>query len=133
MQFQLLTRDKTGTIANKAGFSLIEVMVAMVIFVIGVLGAYILQIQSTEGNALANRVSTSASWAAYAIEELIGQDYDNFVDTNAPSWDGWPRRRWMIRVALRMGPFISLPSGDEELDLSKLFPGDADNPCSPPV
>lgn len=59
------------------GFSLIEAMVALAIFVIGILGVYKLQLYATTGNALANRVTTSQSWASYAVEELLTRDYDH--------------------------------------------------------
>ncbi len=52
-------------------------MVAIITFVIGILGAYKLQLHATHGNALADRVSTSTSWATYAVEELIGREYDD--------------------------------------------------------
>jgi prepilin-type N-terminal cleavage/methylation domain-containing protein len=63
--------------SHKNGFTLIEVMVAMVIFTIAILGTYKLQLQSTTSNALADRVSTSTTWANYSLEELITRDYDD--------------------------------------------------------
>ena len=62
---------------NSSGFSLIEALIAIVIFVIGILGVYTLQINATQGNTLANRVSASANWSAYAIEEILGMSYDD--------------------------------------------------------
>ncbi len=62
---------------SQAGFSLIEAMVAMAIFTIGILGCYRMQLQSVHSNAVAERVSTASHWAAYAIEELLDKDYDH--------------------------------------------------------
>lgn len=62
---------------NQRGFSLIEAMVAITIFVIGILGAYKLQIHATQGNALADRVSAATTWATYVAEGLLAKDYDH--------------------------------------------------------
>ena len=68
--------SRAGTIrVSQGGFSLIEAMVAISIFVIGILGAYKLQIHATQGNTLANRVSTSAIWATYTAEQVIGKNF----------------------------------------------------------
>ena len=65
--------------AGQAGFSLIEAMVAIAIFTIGILGCYKMQLHSTHSNAMGERVSTSTHWAMYAIEEILGQEYDDDV------------------------------------------------------
>ena len=72
--------------AGQAGFSLIEAMVAIAIFTIGILGCYKMQLHSTHSNAMGERVSTSAHWAMYAIEEILGQEYDDdvFDDVHPP-------------------------------------------------
>ncbi len=63
--------------ARQAGFSLVEAMVAIAIFIIGVFGCYKMQLRSTHSNAIAERVSTATNWAVYQIEELLGKDYDD--------------------------------------------------------
>ncbi|MEA3469087.1 MAG: prepilin-type N-terminal cleavage/methylation domain-containing protein [Thermodesulfobacteriota bacterium] len=85
------SRKLRMTAMDDEGFSLIEAMVAMSIFVVGVLGCYKMQLHATKSNALANRVSTSANWATYQIEELLGKDYDDpaFTDyANGDDGDG---------------------------------------------
>ena len=73
-----ISQERTNLFGiDNAGFSLIEALIAIVIFVIGILGVYTLQINATQGNTLANRVSTAANWSAYAIEEVLGQNYDD--------------------------------------------------------
>ncbi|MFC1831925.1 prepilin-type N-terminal cleavage/methylation domain-containing protein [Thermodesulfobacteriota bacterium] len=83
MTMTFRTSDRRKSRTDQGGFSLIEAMVAMVIFAIGILGAYKLQIHATQGNTLANRVSASTNWAMYAIEEVLGQDYDDILDLQA--------------------------------------------------
>lgn len=73
----MIAKQISGPVSNMSGFSLIEALVAIAIFSIGILGAYNLQIKSTTSNALAERVSTSATWASYEIEELLGKEYDD--------------------------------------------------------
>lgn len=74
---QIFSRVIRSKQTSQAGFGLIEVMVAMAIFVVGILGCYKMQLHATKSNAMANRVSTSANWAAYEIEELLGKDYSH--------------------------------------------------------
>jgi len=62
---------------GQAGFSLIEALVAIAIFAIGILGCYKMQLSSTHSNAMGERVSTATNWAAYVIEELLAKDYDD--------------------------------------------------------
>ncbi len=76
------------TALDEEGFSLIEAMVAMSIFVVGILGCYKMQLHATKSNALANRVSTSANWATYQIEELLSKDYDDPDFTDDPDGSG---------------------------------------------
>lgn len=66
-----------STDSRQAGFSLVETMVAIVVLTIGVIGCYKMQLNATKSNAMANRVSTSANWATYTIEELLGRDYSD--------------------------------------------------------
>lgn len=65
---------------HENGFTLIEVMVALAIFVIGIIGIYQLQVKSTYTNALANHVGTAATWATYTVEQLLATDYDDLND-----------------------------------------------------
>ena len=60
-------------------------MVALVIFTIGIIGCYKMQLHSTHSNAMGERVSTSTNWAVYEIEELLGKEYDDsvFIDDGA--------------------------------------------------
>jgi type IV pilus assembly protein PilV len=60
---------------NDHGFSLIEVLIAMAIFSIGILGVATMQISSVKGNAGARRVTDIATWGSDKIEELMSLPY----------------------------------------------------------
>ena len=76
-----LVRHKNQVPHNdENGFTIIEVMVALAIFVIGIIGCYQLQLKSTGTNSLANSVGTAATWATYAVEQLLAKDYDDLKD-----------------------------------------------------
>jgi len=59
------------------GFSLLEVMVALVVFSISFLGFYSLQLSAVNGNSKARAVTTSVVWASDMIERLLNLDYDD--------------------------------------------------------
>jgi type IV pilus modification protein PilV len=64
-------REKMITKSNSGGFTLIEVMIAMVIFGFGILGLYAMQISSVNGNAGARKRTEAVSWAANQMEILL--------------------------------------------------------------
>lgn len=75
----------TASSGHDNGFTLMEVLIALAIFSIAILGTYKLQLQSTTSNALSDRIGTSTFWADYALEELTTLDYDAdaWTDTTA--------------------------------------------------
>ncbi|MEW6289302.1 MAG: prepilin-type N-terminal cleavage/methylation domain-containing protein [Thermodesulfobacteriota bacterium] len=62
---------------DQAGFTLLEVLIAVVIFTIGILSVNAMQIASIGGNFTANRITESTSWASDRVESLLGLDYDD--------------------------------------------------------
>ncbi|MDH3346830.1 MAG: prepilin-type N-terminal cleavage/methylation domain-containing protein [Desulfobulbaceae bacterium] len=62
---------------DENGFSLMEVMIALVIFTISFLGFYNLQLNSISGNTNAREITSSVVWASDLIERLLGLDYDD--------------------------------------------------------
>ena len=62
-------------IETERGFTLVEVMIAIVVLTIGILALFTLQITSTSGNATANRYSTASVLASKKIEEILGLPY----------------------------------------------------------
>ena len=58
------------------GFTLLELMVAMVIFSIGILAVGAMQITSTNSNASARIQTEEYTWVVDQIERLTALDYD---------------------------------------------------------
>ena len=62
---------------NQNGFTLIEVMTAMAIFAIGILGVAKMQIIAIEGNSNAGELTKASTIAQDKIEDLMSLDYNN--------------------------------------------------------
>ncbi len=57
------------------GFTLIEVMIAMVIFLVGILGVAAVQTNTTKDNISANRTTRSFIWCSDRMEVLKSLPY----------------------------------------------------------
>lgn len=75
---------------RQKGFTLIEVLIAMTLLVIGILAVASMQIASLRGNSHAIRVTTASTWAGDAQETLMGRSYTHadLVDDNANGFNG---------------------------------------------
>jgi len=60
---------------NNQGFTLIEIMIAMVIFAIGILSVAALQTKATKGNISANRSTRAFTWCSDRMEMLMSLPY----------------------------------------------------------
>ena len=58
------------------GFTLIEVLIAMVILTIGIFALYSMQISSIRGNHLANLVTQSSNFSSLQLERALSADFD---------------------------------------------------------
>ena len=72
-----IVSDKHKMQINSKGFTLIEVLIVMAIFSIGILAVAAMQITSITGNASARRITEATALAENQIEELMRLDYDN--------------------------------------------------------
>ena len=68
---------------NNGGFSLLEVLIALTIFTIGILGMAALQITAIKGNYFSNNLSEATALAQQKFEELVQTDY-NLDGTGQP-------------------------------------------------
>ncbi|WP_167496424.1 prepilin-type N-terminal cleavage/methylation domain-containing protein [Desulfopila sp. IMCC35006] len=71
----LNNKKKIGT--DQRGFTLIEVLVSLAIFAIGIIACYAMQARSTGTAGRANSVSTSSTWSTYLQENLMARDYND--------------------------------------------------------
>ena len=62
---------------NNRGFSLLEVLLGITIFMIGMIGVTALNISSLKSNTFSGNLSEAAIIAASKIEELMNQDFDD--------------------------------------------------------
>jgi prepilin-type N-terminal cleavage/methylation domain-containing protein len=66
---------KKRILSQQAGFTLIEVMVAFVIFILGIVGCYTLQMNASLSSSKSNTVGTASTWAQYVAEDLLSRQY----------------------------------------------------------
>lgn len=74
----------------QAGFSLVELLVAVVILAVGLLGLAELQITATKANAQSDSILAASSLAQQVIEEIAAMDADDpLFDTGVTgaAWD----------------------------------------------
>jgi len=76
---------KTGK--NTRGFSLLEVLLGITVFMIGMLGVTALNISSLKSNTFSGNMSEAVILAGDRIEQLIALDFDD-VDLNDTDGDG---------------------------------------------
>ncbi len=70
---------------SSKGFTLIEVMVAITVLTIGILGIWSLHISAIHGNAFSNRMAEATSLGNQLAEEKKADSYSNLVD--GTFWD----------------------------------------------
>lgn len=64
---------------SESGFTLVEVMIAIIILSFGVVGFNLMQVRAIKGNSDADRLTSMAMLASDKIEKFIAMDYDTFV------------------------------------------------------
>jgi type II secretion system protein I len=69
--------NKQGMQMEIKGFTLIEVLIVMAIFSIGILAVASMQMTSTKGNASARRMTEATALAENQIENLMQVSYDH--------------------------------------------------------
>ena len=67
---------------QNSGFSLIEVIIALAIFSIGIVGLYAVQTRTISQNTTSSRITTAVTWASDKAEDLLAHNYKDLTDTN---------------------------------------------------
>ena len=62
---------------KQTGFTLIETLIAMAIFSIGILALFGMQAAAIKENLVANSITTGSAMAADRVERIISLDYDD--------------------------------------------------------
>lgn len=76
MQFNTVGRKETRC-EIEGGFTLIEVLLAMAIFLIGILAVLMMHIKAINTNSGARSVTLNYTWAMDKVEELLRLPYDD--------------------------------------------------------
>jgi prepilin-type N-terminal cleavage/methylation domain-containing protein len=80
-------KSNNSILQNCRGFSLIEVLLGISIFMIGMLGVTALNISSLKSNTFSGNLSEAALLAGTQIEELMATDYDDILDNDGDGTD----------------------------------------------
>jgi len=82
-------------LANSRGFTLVEVMIAIAILVIGLLGVAGVATTVINGNALGKEITTATTLAQDKMEELKGTAYASLT-SNSDTQESIYTRTWTV-------------------------------------
>ncbi len=107
---------------TEKGFSLVEVMIAIAVLGIGMLGVISMQTNSTSGNSLARTITKASTFSAEQLETLIALPYNdaNLQDTNGDGVAGINRP--YPSLPLQAGQVIPDPNFRVASNLAGLAP-----------
>jgi type IV pilus assembly protein PilV len=89
-------KRETIPLREESGFTLIEVLIAMVILSIGIIALTSMQTTGIKGNATANILTTGGTWAADSVERVFAMDFDVLADGTTTSTDGKYTITWDV-------------------------------------
>jgi len=104
MKRDLLEGTATDRSTSRNGFALIEVLMAMVIFTVGILALAGLQITTISGNAAARMQTEATAIGASIVEKLrsLPFDHEDLVPTVRPhSWSAGGSRPYAVEWTVR--------------------------------
>lgn len=88
-------KTKRNSRIDDRGFTLVEVMIGMAIFVIGYLAVASMQMMAINGDAGARKTTEAATLAADRLESLIALPYDN-INNGGPISQGAYTISWQV-------------------------------------
>jgi type IV pilus assembly protein PilV len=91
-------RQKKISHHNEAGFTLIEVLISLAIFTIGILSVNAMQIASIRGNSVANGLTVASVAASSKIENIMAMPYDELISDSSTTTDGYTIT-WTVSAA----------------------------------
>ncbi|OGQ89085.1 MAG: hypothetical protein A3J85_01620 [Desulfobacula sp. RIFOXYA12_FULL_46_16] len=81
--------EKERRLNGSAGFTLIEILIAMAIFSIGILGVATMQVSSVNGNANARKHLEASAFAQGQLESTLLTPFNNVADSDIVNADGY--------------------------------------------
>ncbi len=99
MIFPKLVKHSTKLTRNDTGFTIIEVLIAMIIFAVGILAIAKMQIVSINGNNIAGKYTEGSTLGVSEIENIIATAYDDVTladGTNGTVTQGIYTINWTI-------------------------------------
>jgi len=70
-------------VENNRGFTLIEALIAMAIFAIGIVALYTMQVGSVTNNSKSARITAASAWSENQVEQVVGLTYKNIKDCSS--------------------------------------------------
>ncbi|MDY0220204.1 MAG: prepilin-type N-terminal cleavage/methylation domain-containing protein [Desulfobacterium sp.] len=70
------------------GFTLIEVLLAILLLAFGILSVGVMQNSSIQGNKAANNLTEAATWSSDKLEALMARPFADLIDHNADGMAG---------------------------------------------
>lgn len=109
-----------GSHTGQKGFTLIEVLIAVSLLIVGILATGLMQVTAMGGNNLANRTTQATILAAGTIEELMNIGYDDsLLDPTVTGGLISPRDASMLTPALKDLQKVTVP--DQQPDGYEIF------------
>ena len=85
-----------GRFPGQRGFTIVEVLVAVVFFIFGVLALYRLQVGVIQTNTQAALLSRATAAAEARMESLLALDYEGLLSSTSPQTDGPFSVTWAV-------------------------------------
>lgn len=93
------TKDKMTLGRHESGYTLIEVLISLTLFSVGMLAIASMQISGIRGNATAKWHTEASTWSADRLERLMTRDYahaDLTSGSHGPVTEGLYTINWTV-------------------------------------